>query len=120
MAKPPLHERIKPLGWLRTPLRKAFFGFLRKVSGTPDARALAAETLRGLLNWRPELGAWRGDSAPYPELGQSRLHEQPSQRADAVFIEEIPLREHAGPETAAAAAPAEISRRRLAEVPVIE
>ena len=46
-GKAPLHERIKPLGWLRTPLRKAFFGFLRKVSGTPEARALAAETLRG-------------------------------------------------------------------------
>jgi hypothetical protein len=84
-GKAPLHERIRPLGWLRTPLRKAFFGFLRKVSRTPDARALAAETLRGLLNWRPE-GALHDASSPYPELGRSRLREQPSQRADAVFI----------------------------------
>ena len=41
----PLHERVKPVGWLRAPLRRWFFGLFRNAwqiaSIAPDGRGLA-------------------------------------------------------------------------------
>jgi Sulfotransferase family len=70
-GKAPVHERIPPLGWLRKPVRDGLMGFLRKLSSTDDAKAIAADTLRGLLNSPPSMTDLQGAlvEAPYPDLG---------------------------------------------------
>jgi hypothetical protein len=39
--------------WLRTVLRRWLFRFLQRVAATEDVKAMATQTLRGLLDWRP-------------------------------------------------------------------
>jgi glycosyltransferase involved in cell wall biosynthesis len=87
-AETPLHERVKPLGWVRKPLRRALFSLLRKVSNTEDAREIAAQTLKGLPGLAP--GVLDGSAAlvnrPYPELGEGRRNDGASHRTDVVII----------------------------------
>lgn len=88
-SKAPVHERFSLLGWLRKPLRKALFSFLRKLAETDDARSIAAQTLQGLLPGQREalLGddAWTGE-VPYPDLGTHPRRDLTCQRTDIVFI----------------------------------
>jgi hypothetical protein len=88
LSKVPLHERITPLGWLRRPVRSLFFNFLKKLSYTDDAKAIAASTLRGLLRLPPGIAEPLdvASMAPYPELGSPVLQGQPSRRADIIII----------------------------------
>jgi hypothetical protein len=87
LGKAPLHERIPPLGWLRRPLRSAFFALLRRVSDTDDAKALATATLQGLLR-RHDISDMAEDlgAVPYPHLGVAQLDRQTSQRSDIILI----------------------------------
>jgi hypothetical protein len=84
----PLHERIPPLGWLRQALRGTFFHILRKAAATDDGRAIAADTVRGLLT--SPTATWRdldtGEEPPYEDLGRADRDGDPSLRGDAVFI----------------------------------
>lgn len=73
----------------RSFLRSSLFKFLRKVSETEDAKALAVETLRGLWQDRPDLASVAGGdglAAPYPDLGFPAGPRPPCARADVVFI----------------------------------
>jgi hypothetical protein len=86
--KPPLHERIRLLGWLRGIWRRRFFDVARQASETDDARAIAAKTLQGLLDPKP--GVWDGLGAyadpPYEELGKPRPEGRTALRDDSIFI----------------------------------
>jgi hypothetical protein len=68
--------------------RNCLFEFIRRISETDDARAMANQTLRGLLHWRPALDSQERKlpSAPYAELGHSLLQTQTSLRSDAIII----------------------------------
>jgi hypothetical protein len=87
-GKPPLHERIAPLGWLRRPLRRALFALLGKIANTDDARAIAASTLQGLPSGhQPLLESGEGETAPpYPDLGSPSGGGKTSSRTDLIFI----------------------------------
>jgi hypothetical protein len=84
----PLHERIKPLGWIRNPLRNALFGLIQDVFQTEDGRAIAAGSLHGLLHWQPGMALIPADGSqpPYPDLGRPRLEKLTGLRTDVVFI----------------------------------
>src|SRR5262245_22471106 len=68
--------------------RNYLFQFIRRISETDDAKAMANQTLRGLLHWRPALNAQgrKLPAAPYTELGHSLLQTQTSLRSDAIII----------------------------------
>ncbi len=88
-SKAPVHERFSLLGWLRRPLRKALFSFLRKFADTDDARAIAARTLQGQLHPRGEEFLCGGDLAsqvPYADLGIEPPRDRTCDRTDIVFI----------------------------------
>ena len=82
-----LHERIKPLGWLRNPIRAALFSFFKKASETDDGKAIAAAALKGLLASQPDVldGTAAFATTPYPELGQPQWMSR-SLREDVIFI----------------------------------
>jgi Sulfotransferase family len=85
---PPLHERIRFLGWLRSPLRRALFACLDKIATTDDAKAIAAATLRGLLNGQHGLlksGREKNDS-PYADLQNPPAAAKICRRSDVIFI----------------------------------
>src|SRR5262249_19597233 len=69
----PLHERVALLGRVRRYFRSAFFGLLRQVAQTDDAKRIQVERIENLLPRRPRLR--RQDfpdveGQPYPDLGQ--------------------------------------------------
>jgi hypothetical protein len=68
-------------------LRKAFFAFLDMVARTDDAKAIAASTLRGLLNGQHGVLAPGREinESPYPELAKPPT-QRTSRRTDMVFI----------------------------------
>jgi hypothetical protein len=82
-----LHERLVPLGWVRRPLRRAFFRLFRKAADTEEGRAGAASALAGLLDNGREL--WHGlagvEAPPYAELGRAAGGD-PGRRDDVIFI----------------------------------
>jgi hypothetical protein len=82
------HSSLSLPGWLRRPLRKGLFSFLGRIAATDDGRAVAADTLRGLLNGRPELMDFGGGSPPppYPELGSAIGQDRTCLRSDLIFI----------------------------------
>jgi Sulfotransferase family len=85
--KRPLHERLKPLGSLRSSLRTAFFRFVEKIWQTDDAKKIAAGALHGLLNGHPSeaIAGFEHVKAPYPELGRRR-DDRIAQRYEPVMI----------------------------------
>lgn len=85
----PLHERVKPLGLLRKPLREGFFRFLEKIWQTDDARQIASDALKGILNGYPDkavCGLSDVKSPPYPELGQASRNPIDGKGRNAVII----------------------------------
>jgi hypothetical protein len=86
--KAPLHERIRPLGWLRDHLRGGVFGLLKKLADTDDARGILASSLRGLLRTKPALSLSHVDVAhsPYPDLGRPGTTTNDAGKAAPVFI----------------------------------
>src|SRR5262245_24732702 len=84
----PLHERLAPLGWVRDRLRRAFFGFLRRLANTDDARDILSDSLRGLLRTGPALPLVSADAAetPYPDLGRPEQPAEVARAGDPVFI----------------------------------
>jgi hypothetical protein len=82
----PLHERVKP--WLRQPLRKALFSFIKRISETDDGKTIAASTLNGLLKWQPGslIVAGAPCAVPYPDLGKPRSEEASAQKTQAIII----------------------------------
>jgi hypothetical protein len=83
----PLHERIPLVGCFRSPLRKALFALVDRISRTDDAKAIAARTLRGLLPRQHEF-LERGQAineSPYPELAKPPS-QRTCRRTDIVFI----------------------------------
>jgi hypothetical protein len=86
--KPPLHERVKPLGSVRGRMRQAFFNFVDRMWQTDDARRIAGGALSGLLNWHPTetLSGLENVTVPYPELGQVNCDVGPAKRSDIVII----------------------------------
>jgi hypothetical protein len=88
VRKRPLHERIGPLGWLRDKLRGLLFGFLRKLTGNDEARALGVAALRPLLPRRPRIpeGGVAVDVQPYADLGTAPRPGGAAVRDDVIFI----------------------------------
>ena len=75
------------LAWPRKILRRALFQFVQKISETEEARAMACNTLKGLLHWDPRGTLQGGDlGLPYSELGTSQLERQPARRSDVIII----------------------------------
>jgi hypothetical protein len=74
--------------WLRQPLRRAFFGFLRRLAASEDARAILVSALDGLPPRRPRLrgDALRVDVQPYADLGRAEPLSRASQRGDIILI----------------------------------
>ena len=81
-------RRPKRGAWFRRKLRSALLLLLRKLLESDEGKALVADTLRGLLQWRPALNVSARNLAqlPYPDLGQSRWHNEAGQRGDAILI----------------------------------
>lgn len=48
-GRAPLHQRLPPLAWLRSPFRHAFFRLARLAARSDDGRSVAAAALDGLL-----------------------------------------------------------------------
>ncbi len=71
-------------------LRRLLFRFIQRVSATEDARAIAFETLRGLLQSGPDISATAMaadlNGRPYPELGVRHGSESTRARTDVIFI----------------------------------
>ncbi|HLN27751.1 MAG TPA: sulfotransferase [Gemmataceae bacterium] len=74
--------------WFRRRLRGYFFSLLRRISETDDGRAIVADGLKGLLRWRPVLGAGGQEftESPYPELGGGQQENRAAKRRDVVII----------------------------------
>jgi len=87
-SRRPLHERLPPLNWLRGPVRRWFFRFLRRTWETDEAKRMAADALRGLLADRPVLTLAPGaiSAQPYADLPTLNRAGEPSQRSDVVII----------------------------------
>src|SRR5262249_33271538 len=87
-SMPPIHERIKPLGWMRNLLRRGLLSFLQKIADTDEGRAITAASLKGMLAWKPhDLDTLEGvPLPPYPELGSPQAHPPTSYRGDPIFI----------------------------------
>jgi hypothetical protein len=83
--RPPLHERIRLLGWLRSKLRRAMYRFLEKALATDDGRSILAKSVRGICSPRvapdPKL-----DRPPYSGLGRPRQDTTTALRDDIVII----------------------------------
>jgi len=78
---------VMQLTGLRRVFRKGLFQFLQKIAETEDARAMANNTLKGLLHWHPGLALKsRAQPPPYGELGTSDEERHPSQRSDVIII----------------------------------
>jgi hypothetical protein len=82
------HETIKPLLWLRQPLRKALFSLIKRISETDDGKAIAASTLNGLLKWEPNSLMTVGavSPLPYPDLGRPRSEDAAAHKTQAIII----------------------------------
>ena len=86
--RPPLHERIPPLAWVRNPLRNALFKFIQKFLDTDDGRTIVANMLKGLPQGKAAVAPLVPDSldVPYQDLGRPGLERPPCQRTNAVII----------------------------------
>src|SRR5437870_1416945 len=84
----PLHERITPLGWIRRPIRAAFFKLFKKALQTEDGKAIAASALKGLLHPRHAIldGAQSLPAPPFAELGKPLVPAQSLRRKEPIFI----------------------------------
>lgn len=74
---------------VRRRLRDAYFTWIRRTAGTDDFRAIATETLRDQLHWRPSLdifGRFSRASRPYEDIGSSDDSSSTRYRDDVVFI----------------------------------
>jgi hypothetical protein len=85
----PLHERIALLGRLRGYFRSAFFGLLRRVAQTDDAKRIQVDRIEDLLPRRPRLRNQdfpEVGGQPYPDLGQAQPTSAALSRDDVVII----------------------------------
>jgi hypothetical protein len=84
----PLHEKLGWLGRLRGAARGALFGFLRKLAGTDDARALQVAAVRDLLPRRPVLppDGVEVEAQPYADLGRAAPPSPAASRDDVILI----------------------------------
>jgi hypothetical protein len=85
------HERVGTLGAIRARLRSAFFGLLRKVATTDDAKAIQVESLQNLLPPRAHVGeadefGLGSDDQPYADLGRRPEQRSTAHRDDIVII----------------------------------
>jgi hypothetical protein len=87
-SRRPLHERLPLLNWLRGPLRRWFFHFLRRTWETDEGKRMAADALRGLLLERPvlQLAPEAISTQPYSDLPALNRAEKPFQRNGVVII----------------------------------
>ena len=69
----------------RHALRTKWFHALRRTFETDDGRALAADSLQGLLTWRPNIGIETAGATPYPNLGRAEPG-LPTTGPDPIFI----------------------------------
>jgi hypothetical protein len=69
-------------------LRRWLFRFVQRIADTDDAKAIATQTLRGLLHWRPRIDPqhFKMIQPLYEELGQSHREEQTPPHRDAIII----------------------------------
>jgi hypothetical protein len=83
----PLHEKWTALGRARGALRGGLMRFVSRLFRTDDGRMILADSLSGLLSWRPGL-ALDGESAhvPYPDLERAETEGRTADRSDVVFI----------------------------------
>lgn len=82
-----LGRPMKPFAPVRRAVKRLALDLVARFAETNEARALAANLLRGLLPGRPalppELKAIR---APYPDLGTAAPVVQPARQAETIFI----------------------------------
>jgi hypothetical protein len=69
-------------------LRRWLFQLVQRIAATEDAKSMAANTLRGLLHWQPEIDPRHFKMAQplYEGLGQSRREERLAQHRNAIII----------------------------------
>jgi hypothetical protein len=84
----PLHEVIRPLGYVRTRLRTAVLRAVNRLFQTDDGKHVLAASLGDLLRWRDPAapGADVLRSQPYLDLGRAPETPPASRSAGAVII----------------------------------
>lgn len=74
------------LNFLRNELRDKFFETWRRAFGSDKGRSAAAESLRPLLNWKPNDEVFHRPAQPYAELGKVTKSTPTCERDDLIFI----------------------------------
>jgi hypothetical protein len=82
----PIHERIRPLGWVRGKIRAAFFRFVHSAAQTDDARAIIVEALGNVIARRPVAFGKLAAESPYSGLGQAGTERPTAERDDVILI----------------------------------
>lgn len=74
--------------WPRMMLRRWLFRFVQRIAATEDVKAMATDTLRGLLHWQPDIDPRHLKMAQplYEELGQSHRAVQSARHRNAIII----------------------------------